>query len=70
MMQIAFGLARDGRTRSDGIPKNLYDLAILGDLGEIRVPGMLAHAEPVLLLLAKRARRKGIDQKLVNRYCG
>jgi mannose-6-phosphate isomerase-like protein (cupin superfamily) len=70
MMQIAFGLARDGRTRSDGIPKSLYDLAIIGDLGEIRVPGMLAHVEPLLLLLAKRARRKGIDQKLVNRYCG
>jgi hypothetical protein len=33
------------------------------------MPGLFTLAEPVLRLLARRARHKVIDQKLEARYC-
>ncbi len=36
---------------------------------EMRVPGIFTLAEPLFRLLAMRARRKGIDAELEERYC-
>jgi mannose-6-phosphate isomerase-like protein (cupin superfamily) len=69
IIRVGYGLARDGLTRSDGIPKNLYHMALLLDWSEIRVPGFFTVIEPLMRLLAKRARRKGIDRELEARYC-
>ncbi|MGH3090401.1 MAG: cupin domain-containing protein [Rubrobacteraceae bacterium] len=68
-IMVAYGLARDGLTRSDGIPKNLYHMALLLEWAEIRVPGIFTIIAPIMRLLAKRARRKGIDKELEARYC-
>jgi mannose-6-phosphate isomerase-like protein (cupin superfamily) len=68
-IKVGYGLARDGLTRSDGTPKNLYHMALLLEWSEIRVPGFFTVVEPLMRLLAKRARRKGIDQELEERYC-
>lgn len=68
-LRVVYGLARDGRTRSDGTPKNLYHLALLLDWSEMRVPGFFTLVEPLMRLLAKRARRRGIDLELEARYC-
>ena len=68
-LKAGYGLARDGRTLSDGTPKNPYHLAVLLEWSELRVPGILTVAEPLFRLLAKRARRKGIDKELEARYC-
>jgi hypothetical protein len=68
-LRVGYGLARDGLTRSDGMPKNLYHMALLLDWSEIRVPGFVTAVEPLMHLLAKRARRKGIDRELEARYC-
>ena len=68
-IKAGYGLARDGRVRADGTPKNLYHLAVLLEWSEIRLPGVFTIAEPLLRLLAKRARRKGIDRELEARYC-
>jgi hypothetical protein len=35
----------------------------------MRLPGLFTVAEPLLRLLARRARRKGIDRELEVRYC-
>ncbi|CAA9388294.1 MAG: hypothetical protein AVDCRST_MAG03-416 [uncultured Rubrobacteraceae bacterium] len=68
-LKAGFGLARDGRTLSDGTPKSPYHLALLLEWSEIRLPGAFTVAEPLFRLLARRARRKGIDKKLESEYC-
>jgi hypothetical protein len=62
------GLAPDGRTRADGTPRNLYELAVLADWSDIRISGPLAALKPVFGLLARRARARGIDRELAQRY--
>jgi hypothetical protein len=68
-LRVAYGLASDGLSNSKGLPKNLYHTALLFEWGEGRMPGVFAILEPVFRLLAKRARRKGIDRELEARYC-
>ena len=68
-VKAGYGLAADGLTRADGTPKNLYYLAVLLEWSDIRLPGIFTVAEPLFGLLAKRARRKGIDSELEARYC-
>lgn len=68
-LKVAYGLAADGLSNSGGLPKNLYHTALLFEWGEGRMPGFFTVIEPLMRLLAKRARRKGIDQELEARYC-
>ena len=68
-LKAGYGLAADGLTRADETPKSLYQLAVLLEWSDIRLPGIFTVAEPLFGLLAKRARRKGIDSKLEARYC-
>jgi quercetin dioxygenase-like cupin family protein len=68
-LKAGYGLASDGLTFSDGTPKNLYHLAVLLEWSEIRLPGVFTVAEPLFRLLARRARRKGVDRDLESRYC-
>ena len=67
-IQAGYGLARDGRTTKDGIPKNLLELAVLGDWAEIRMTGALRLIEPVLGILVRIAKRRGVDARLEERY--
>ena len=68
-LKAGYGLAADGLTAPSGAPKNPYHLAVLLGWSEIRMPGVFTLAEPLLRLLARRARRKGIDAELEARYC-
>ena len=68
-LQVAYGLAADGLANSNGLPKNPYHTALLFEWGEGRLPGVFAVLEPVFRLLARRARRKGIDRELEAKYC-
>ena len=43
-------------------------MALLLEWSEVRVPGLFTVLEPLMRLLAKRARRKGIGRKLEARY--
>ena len=67
-IKVAYGLASDGRARADGTPKNLYHMALLLEWSDMRLPGLFTVAEPLLRLLAKSARRKGIDRELGAKY--
>jgi quercetin dioxygenase-like cupin family protein len=67
-IKVAYGLASDGLAAAHGAPKNPYHLALVFEWGEGRLPGAFALAEPLFRLLAKRARRKGIDKDLEARY--
>jgi mannose-6-phosphate isomerase-like protein (cupin superfamily) len=68
-LRVAYGLASDGLSNSNGLPKNLYHTALLFEWGEGRLPGLFTVVEPLFRLLAKRARRTGIDKELEARYC-
>jgi quercetin dioxygenase-like cupin family protein len=67
-LKVAYGLAADGLAAANGAPKNPYHLALAFEWGEGRLPGVFAVLEPVFRLLAKRAKRKGIDRELEERY--
>ena len=68
-VMVVYGLASDGRVFSDGTPKSPYHIALLLEWGEMRLPGFFGVAEPLFRLLARRARRKGIDKMLEAEYC-
>ena len=69
-IKVAYGLAGDGLAASNGAPKDPYHLSLVFEWGEVRLPGIFTLAEPIFRLLAKRARRKGIDRELEGRYLG
>jgi quercetin dioxygenase-like cupin family protein len=69
-LKVAYGLAADGKANSRGLPKNPYHTALLFEWGEGRMPGIFTLIEPLFRVLARRARRKGIDRELEARYCG
>lgn len=68
-LQIVYGLASDGKTNSKGVPTNLYHLAVVLQLGDTQLPGVLRMLLPLVRMLMAQARRKGIEQELIARYC-
>lgn len=67
-LQIGYGLARDGHCRPNGFPKDKLTLAWLFDISESNLPGWMSLFEFILRRQAKKAREKGIDQKLIQQY--
>lgn len=69
-IEIAYGLASDGRVNRKGFPRKLSHIALLMELGDLRMPGRLFRiVEPVLRWVARRARARGVEQELIDRYC-
>jgi mannose-6-phosphate isomerase-like protein (cupin superfamily) len=68
-IQIAYGLAEDGRVNKSGVPRNLMHLGLLAEMADSQLTGVLCVIEPALRALARRARRKGVDRELIARYC-
>jgi len=68
-IKIVYGLARDGMVTKKGAPKKLLHLAVIVAMSDINRPGVFALLEPIFKWLAKRARKKGIEQELIDRYC-
>ena len=66
---IGYGLADDGLTNDKGIPKKFDHLAVLMEHADSRFTGFLSLIEPVLLRRARKARKKGVMEELLNRYC-
>jgi len=66
---IGYGLADDGLTNSQGIPKKFNHLAVLLEHSDSRFTGFLGLIEPLLLRRAERARKKGVLKELMERYC-
>ena len=67
-IKAAYGLASDGLASANGTPRSPYYTAVLLEWSDIRLPGIYKVAEPLFRLLARRARRKGIDRELEARY--
>lgn len=67
-LQIGYGLANDGLVKSNGFPKDKLALAWLFDISESNLPGWMSIFEFILRRQAKKARAKGTDKELVERY--
>jgi quercetin dioxygenase-like cupin family protein len=67
-IQIAYGLASDGRTSADGTPKGLLTLGLIFQLSGTRVPGFFRVIEPFFGVLAALARRRGVQRALEDEY--
>ncbi len=68
-LRILSGLAADGLYNDQGVPKSLTHLAICGIMSDMRLPGLMGLTIPLLKLIATRARAKGIEQQLIDKYC-
>ena len=67
-LQAGYGLAADGRTNRRSVPKNLLEAAVLLEWSDMAMPGLLTVLERPLRLLARIARRRGVDRRLERRY--
>jgi len=67
-LQIGYGLARDGKCNSKGMPKDPLTLAWLFSISESNLPGWRSVFEFLLRAQAKKALKKGIDKELREKY--
>jgi mannose-6-phosphate isomerase-like protein (cupin superfamily) len=68
-LAITYGLAADGLTNKEGIPKKLDHLAFLLEHSDTRFKGWLGIITPFMLRRAKSARKRGVDRYLIDKYC-
>jgi mannose-6-phosphate isomerase-like protein (cupin superfamily) len=67
-LRAMVGLARDGKTDDRGVPKNIFELALLYELSESYIVGMpLFLQRGVFGILARLARGRGYDPEF-SRY--
>jgi quercetin dioxygenase-like cupin family protein len=67
-LRLGYGLAADGRTNAAGIPKNILHLALLTQMSDIKLVGPTAAMNPLFGVLARLARRLGVEADLLARY--
>lgn len=68
-LRIAYGLASDGFTDKKGNPKNLSVAALLMEMSGSYPTGFLSLITPLLAVLARKARKKGVEKALLEKYC-
>ncbi|RYY59230.1 MAG: cupin domain-containing protein [Chitinophagaceae bacterium] len=68
-LYILYGLAGDGLTDNKGVPKKLSHMAIIGEMSEMYLPGVFRLMQPLFRVIATRARKKGVEQQLIEKYC-
>jgi quercetin dioxygenase-like cupin family protein len=66
---ILYGLARDQRTRPDGTPSSLIELAVIAQMSDMRLTGMAMLMTPLMSLLAIVGRLRRVDEQLIDAYC-
>jgi len=66
-LRIIYGLAADGLTDKNSIPKKLTHTALVVTMSDMNAPGLLTWIFPLLKWIAKRA--KGEEQRLLALYC-
>jgi quercetin dioxygenase-like cupin family protein len=68
-VKLVSGLAQDGLTDRKSMPTNLSHAAVLLGFFDPEPTGMLRLMMPLLRWKARQARKRGIEQELLNRYC-
>jgi quercetin dioxygenase-like cupin family protein len=67
-LQITYGLARDGKANSQGVPKNPFEMGYLIMSSGTYLAGAMAVLQPLMNWLGRRAIKKGIAADLQRRY--
>jgi len=68
-LRILYGLAKDGLTDKESIPKKLTHTALVVTMSDMNAPGLLTWIFPLLKYLASRAKAKEEEQRLLAQYC-
>lgn len=68
-LRILYGMAEDGLTDKRSLPKNISETAVLIEMSDMNGPGMLTFMYPVLKLIARSARKRGVEKRLIEKYC-
>lgn len=71
-LKAMFGLVNEGRTiTKNQIPKNIYHIAVMHHWGDTYlINPFVVWLSPLFNWLYRRAVKKGIEQRLLDRYCG
>ncbi len=67
-LQAAYGLASDNQVRADGTPKNIFYLALLVAMADMKLSGLKGRLGGLLRLLARIACWLGKDKDLEKYY--
>ncbi|MBC7888567.1 MAG: cupin domain-containing protein [Ferruginibacter sp.] len=67
-LAIAYGLASDGETNKKGAPKSFMHLALLIVLTDTKATGFLGMLFPLFKWLAKKAKKNGTEEALLEKY--
>lgn len=68
-LRILYGLAADGLTNRRSVPRSLKHAAIIAEMSDMNMPGLLSIIAPVLKRMASKAKRTGEEQTLIDQYC-
>jgi quercetin dioxygenase-like cupin family protein len=68
-LRIIYGLAGDGLTDKNTVPKSIKHSAIVICMSDMNLPGLFTLMFPLLILMARRAKASGEEQKLIDKYC-
>ncbi|RTE11734.1 cupin domain-containing protein [Paenibacillus whitsoniae] len=68
-LRLSYGLARDGKLRSNGIPKSLLDAAVFFHWGETYMPNVSLKVQKAIFgTLYRIARMLNVEKKLMKAY--
>jgi hypothetical protein len=68
-LRILYGMAADGLTNKNGIPKSVQHMAIVAIMADMNLPGFFTWIFPLLKRIARKAKDSGVEQRLIERYC-
>jgi len=69
-LRILFGLAADGMTDDEGVPYCMDTTALMADISDTQLAGIFSLLfKPFTKQIAERARRAGLEIKLLTKYC-
>jgi quercetin dioxygenase-like cupin family protein len=68
-IRIIYGLAGDGLTDNNSIPKSIKNTAIIAYMSDMSLPGIFTLIFPLLKFIAKRAKANGEEKMLIDKYC-
>ncbi|MBQ0769576.1 MAG: hypothetical protein KBT58_09805, partial [Bizionia sp.] len=69
-LKIFYGLATDGKVYNNGLPKNIFYTAIGLQMLDAYVSNVpLRHQKIGVSILATIAKKIGVEQTLMSRYC-
>jgi quercetin dioxygenase-like cupin family protein len=69
MLRIIYGVAADGQADKTGIPKSIMTIALVGQMGDSALTGIMGLINPILRLLSFIGRKQKWDKELLDRYC-